>query len=209
MAEQLSNNKFGWLIIRDGHSPKLFASVATRGPGALACRGECSIVQSRAGRGGAGGSARHDPVRRRRMGGDRSRRRAARPRRARLARRRRAGRRASRRFAFTPDRRRWGEFSARLSRQPRAGSSVMLRIDKQRFLLVTRGNSAWSRGGFAGTGADRGRSRDRRYAYRGPRRSGAALRRSLCACRSGNRDRRGRRSLRPKLIELAKSPGND
>ncbi len=52
------------------------------------------------------------------------------------------------RFAFTPDRRRWGEFSARLSRQPRPGSSVMLTIDSQRFLLVTRGTSAWSRGGL-------------------------------------------------------------
>lgn len=48
------------------------------------------------------------------------------------------------RFAFTPDRRRWGEFSARLSRQPRPSSSVMLRIGGQRFLLVTRGTSAWS-----------------------------------------------------------------
>ena len=52
------------------------------------------------------------------------------------------------RFVFTPDRRRWGEFSARLSRQPRSGSSVMVRIDQQRFLLVTRGTSAWSRGGL-------------------------------------------------------------
>lgn len=52
------------------------------------------------------------------------------------------------RFAFTPDGRRWGEFSARLSRAPRAGSSVMLRIGSQRFLLVTRANSAWSRGGL-------------------------------------------------------------
>ena len=52
------------------------------------------------------------------------------------------------RFAFTPDRRRWGELSARLSRQPRSGSSVMLKIDHQRFLLVTRGTTAWSRGGL-------------------------------------------------------------
>lgn len=73
------------------------------------------------------------------------------------------------RFAFTPDRRRWGEFSARLSRQPRSGSSVMLRIDSQRFLLVTRGTSAWSRGGLQeqaliaavrGTGAMRIEGRD-------------------------------------------------
>lgn len=77
--------------------------------------------------------------------------------------------RALARFAFTPDRRRWGEFSARLSRQPRLGSSVMLRIDSQRFLLVTRGTSAWSRGGLQeqaliaavrGTGAMRIEGRD-------------------------------------------------
>ena len=73
------------------------------------------------------------------------------------------------RFAFTPDRRRRGEFSARLSRQPRSGSSVMLRIDHQRFLLVTRGTTAWSRGGLQeqaliaavrGTGAMRIEGRD-------------------------------------------------
>lgn len=52
------------------------------------------------------------------------------------------------RFSFTPDRRRWGEFSARLSREARAGSSVMLRIGGQRFLLAGRGGSAWSRGGL-------------------------------------------------------------
>ncbi|HKU93108.1 MAG TPA: hypothetical protein VJP82_07160 [Sphingomicrobium sp.] len=49
-------------------------------------------------------------------------------------------------FAFTPDRRRWGEFHAHLSRPPRAGSSVMLDIAGQPFLLVTRGDWAWSRG---------------------------------------------------------------
>ena len=50
------------------------------------------------------------------------------------------------RFSFTPDRRRWGEFSTRLSRDSRAGSSVVARIGSQRFLLVGRGGSAWSRG---------------------------------------------------------------
>lgn len=82
------------------------------------------------------------------------------------------------RFAFTPDRRRWGEFSARLSRQPRSGSSVMLQIGPQRFLLFTRGISAWSRGGLQeqaliaavrGTGAMRIEGRDaagRRFADR-------------------------------------------
>jgi hypothetical protein len=50
-------------------------------------------------------------------------------------------------FAFTADRRRWGEFHAQLSRVPRAGSSVMLDIGGQPFMLVTRGDWAWSRGG--------------------------------------------------------------
>lgn len=49
-------------------------------------------------------------------------------------------------FAFTPDRRRWGEFHAQLSRVARPNSSVMLRIGDQPFLLVARGDWAWSRG---------------------------------------------------------------
>lgn len=49
-------------------------------------------------------------------------------------------------FSFTPDRRRWGEFHAHLSRVPRAGSSVMLSVGSQPFLLVNRGDWAWSRG---------------------------------------------------------------
>ncbi len=49
-------------------------------------------------------------------------------------------------FSFTPDHRRWGEFHARLSRVPRAGSSVILTIGNQPFLLVARGDWAWSRG---------------------------------------------------------------
>jgi hypothetical protein len=49
-------------------------------------------------------------------------------------------------FAFSADRRRWGEFHVRLRRMPRAGASVMLRIDSQPFLLVSRGNEAWSDG---------------------------------------------------------------
>lgn len=49
-------------------------------------------------------------------------------------------------FSFSSDRRRWGEFHARLRRIPRAGASVMLRIDDQPFLLVTRGDLAWSSG---------------------------------------------------------------
>ena len=38
------------------------------------------------------------------------------------------------------------EFHARLSRFPRAGASVILRIGEQPFLLVSRGEWAWSRG---------------------------------------------------------------
>ena len=49
-------------------------------------------------------------------------------------------------FAFTPDHRRWGEFHARLSRVPRPGSSVMLQVGGQPFLLVARADWAWSRG---------------------------------------------------------------
>jgi hypothetical protein len=47
---------------------------------------------------------------------------------------------------FTPDRRRWGEFHARLSRMPRRDTTVMLHVGDQPFLLATRGGWAWSRG---------------------------------------------------------------
>ena len=50
-------------------------------------------------------------------------------------------------LTFSSDRGRWGEFHARLSRVPRPGSSVMLHVGSRPFLLVTRGNWAWSRGG--------------------------------------------------------------
>jgi hypothetical protein len=49
-------------------------------------------------------------------------------------------------FAFTPDHRRWGEFHAQLSRVARPGSSVMLQVGDQPFLLVARDAQAWSRG---------------------------------------------------------------
>ena len=49
-------------------------------------------------------------------------------------------------FTFSPDRRRWGEFHARLRRMPRPGAAVMLRIGSEPFLLVSRGNMAWSDG---------------------------------------------------------------
>lgn len=47
-------------------------------------------------------------------------------------------------FAF--DSRRTGTFHARLSRQPRPGSTVLLKVGQQPFLLVARGAWAWSRG---------------------------------------------------------------
>lgn len=49
-------------------------------------------------------------------------------------------------FTFSADRKHWGEFHARLRRMPRAGAVVMLRIDTQPFLLVSRANDAWSDG---------------------------------------------------------------
>lgn len=49
-------------------------------------------------------------------------------------------------FTFSADRRRWGEFHARLRRMPRAGAAVMLRVGDQPFLLVSRDNMAWSDG---------------------------------------------------------------
>ena len=49
-------------------------------------------------------------------------------------------------FTFSSDRQRWGEFHARLRRMPRQGAAVMLRIGDQPFLLVARGNEAWSDG---------------------------------------------------------------
>jgi hypothetical protein len=49
-------------------------------------------------------------------------------------------------FAFSPDHRRWGEFHAQLSRVSRPGSTVVLHIGDVPFLLVARGDWAWSRG---------------------------------------------------------------
>ena len=39
-----------------------------------------------------------------------------------------------------------GQFAVRLSRLPRAGGSVMLVVGEARFLLMPRGDMAWSRG---------------------------------------------------------------
>lgn len=49
-------------------------------------------------------------------------------------------------FAFAVDGSRWGEFHTQLSRVPRAGSSVILTVGNQPFLLTARGGWAWSRG---------------------------------------------------------------
>lgn len=49
-------------------------------------------------------------------------------------------------FTFAADHSRWGEFHTQLSRVPRAGSSVILTVGNQPFLLTARGDWAWSRG---------------------------------------------------------------
>jgi hypothetical protein len=49
-------------------------------------------------------------------------------------------------LSFTPDHKRWGEFHAQLSRVARPGSSVMLNVGGQPFLLIARGDWAWSTG---------------------------------------------------------------
>ena len=49
-------------------------------------------------------------------------------------------------FSFGPLTSGNGEFHVRLSRVPRAGSSVMLTIGERPFLLVARGDWAWSSG---------------------------------------------------------------
>ena len=49
-------------------------------------------------------------------------------------------------FAFSRDHKRWGEFHAHLSHVPRPGSSVILNVGGQPFLLAVRGDWAWSRG---------------------------------------------------------------
>ena len=49
-------------------------------------------------------------------------------------------------FAFDDRGARNGQFFARLRRVPRPGSSVMLTVGRQPFLLVSRGEWAWSRG---------------------------------------------------------------
>ena len=99
-------------------------------------------------------------------------------------------------FAFTPDHRRWGEFHAHLRRMPRAGASVMLDVGGQAFLLVARGDWAWSSGPLqeqAIIAAARDAETDAR---REPRCCGTAFRRSLFARRCADGDRRGGGALR-------------
>lgn len=48
-------------------------------------------------------------------------------------------------FAFDSAGSRRGQFFAQLSRVPRSGSTVILTVGEQPFLLVNRGNWAWSR----------------------------------------------------------------
>ena len=49
-------------------------------------------------------------------------------------------------FSFAERGLRGGEFHVRLSRVPRSGSSVMLTIGSRPFMLLSRGDWAWSRG---------------------------------------------------------------
>jgi hypothetical protein len=49
-------------------------------------------------------------------------------------------------FAFVERGKRAGEFHVRLSRAPRPGSSVMLVVGDRPFMLLPRGEWAWSRG---------------------------------------------------------------
>jgi hypothetical protein len=49
-------------------------------------------------------------------------------------------------LAFDAGGPRHGQFAARLSRTPRPGATVMLHIGDRPFLLMTRGDMAWSRG---------------------------------------------------------------
>ena len=49
-------------------------------------------------------------------------------------------------FSFDAGGPRHGELALQLSRAPRAGSSVMLTVGDQPFLLAVRGDWAWSRG---------------------------------------------------------------
>jgi hypothetical protein len=49
-------------------------------------------------------------------------------------------------FSFDAGGPRYGQFAARLSRLPRPGATIMLHVGDQPFLLMGRGDMAWSRG---------------------------------------------------------------
>ena len=98
-------------------------------------------------------------------------------------------------IAFTPDHRRWGEFHAHLRRMPRAGASVILTISGQPFLLVSRGDWAWSRGGMQEQ-AIIAAARDAQAMTVESRMGGAPLHRPLFARRGADRDRCGGCTMR-------------
>ena len=50
------------------------------------------------------------------------------------------------RASLSFDGRRQGQFAARLSRPPRSGAAIMLHVGDSPFLLVSRGDRAWSNG---------------------------------------------------------------
>lgn len=184
MAEQLSNNKFGWLIVRNGYSPRLTERGNT-GPGALAWRRERSIVQYSAGVGAAGGNSRLDPVRRRRLGGDRPRGklRSSDSRSWRHRQRPAAGAGPLRLHAGSPP-------LGPVQRAPQPSAPRRLERDAENRQSAlssrhTRYIGVESRR-IAGAGADCCRPRHRRDAHRGAGCSGPEVRRPLCACRGGN-----------------------
>ena len=93
-------------------------------------------------------------------------------------------------FTFSPDRRRWGEFHARLRRMPRQGAAIILHVDDRPFLLVSSGNRGMEQRSAAGTGDHRRYSRRILDERRRAGRRGATLHRSLFARRRGDGDRR-------------------
>ena len=99
-------------------------------------------------------------------------------------------------ISFTADRRRWGEFHARLSRMPRGDATVMLQIGGQPYLLVARGGWAWSRGPAQAQAIIDALRNATEHEHRQPRRGGRALHRPLSARRRADRDRRRSRALR-------------
>ena len=90
---------------------------------------------------------------------------------------------------------RHGQFFAQLRRPARPGSSVMLTVGDQPFLLAARGAAAWSSGFPAGSGDHRRHAQRRRHAGRRPRFLPAGG--SSTAIASTARPRRSTRPPRP------------